>query len=151
MKRKTKKIPPPFLLLICLILMVLLRWVWPGKVILAYPINLVGLVSVVMGLLIGVSGVLRFRREGTNIRPFKKADKLVTDGVYRLSRNPMYVGLTLMLAGAWILLGGLSPIFGVLVFVVVSSRWYIPAEERMLSEKFGKAYEEYRTKVGRWF
>lgn len=63
----------------------------------------------------------------------------------------MYLGLTLILAGTWILLGAISPIFGVLVFVVISDRWYIPGEERMLHEKFGKAYEEYRTNVGRWF
>ena len=149
--KKAMGIPPPVFLLICLILMVLLRRIWPVKVVLGYPINLVGLVPAVMGLLIGVLGVLRFRREKTNIHPFKPAGKLVTDGVYGYSRNPMYLGLTLILIGAWIMLGAISPILGILIFVVVSGRWYIPDEERMLSEKFGKAYEEYRTKVGRWF
>lgn len=149
--KKTKKLPPPVLLLICLILMALLRWVWPVQIVLGYPTNLVGLVPAAMGLLIGVSGVLKFRRERTNIHPFRTADKLVTDGLYGYSRNPMYLGLTLILVGTWILLGAVSPVFGVLVFVVAASHWYIPGEERMMSEKFGKAYEEYRTKVGRWF
>src|ERR1035437_5949971 len=130
--KKTKKLPPPALLLICLILMVLLRLIWPVQVVLGYPLNLAGLVPVALGLLIGVSGVAKFRREKTNIHPFRTADKLVTDGAYGYSRNPMYLGLTLTLVGTWILLGAISPIFGVLVFVVAAGHWYLPGEERMM-------------------
>ena len=148
--RIPKRIPPPGLLLVCLVFMALLRMAWPAGVFLGYPANLAGLVAVALGLLIGVLGVVKFRRERTNIHPFKKADKLVTNGVYRYSRNPMYLGLTLILVGAWVLLGAVSPILGVLLFVLVADRWYIPGEERMLRERFGKFYEEYRTEVRRW-
>lgn len=151
MKReKKKKIPPPVLFLSCLLLMGLLRWIWPGKVFLNYPDNLVGLVPLLAGLATGGSGVFRFRRERTNIHPFRKADKLVTAGVYRYGRNPMYLGLALVLSGAWLLFGAITPILGLFIFVVVIDRWYIPPEERMLGEQFGAAYEEYRSTVRRW-
>jgi protein-S-isoprenylcysteine O-methyltransferase Ste14 len=89
---KMKKIPPPILLLLCLILMLLPRRILPIEVIFGYDIGPLGLVLVAMGLLIGATRGLSFRREGTSIRPFKKPGNLVTGGVYRYSRNPMYLG-----------------------------------------------------------
>lgn len=149
-KKKKKKIPPPVLLLTCLAVMALLRWIWPIWVVLRFPLNLLGLAPVALGLTVGLSGVLKFRKEKTNWHPFKTADKLVTDGIYAYSRNPMYLGLTLLLVGAWILFGALSPLLCVLLFIAVASHWYIPGEERMLREKFGPAFQEYEAKVGRW-
>ncbi len=149
-RKKKRRIPPPVLMLICLLLMFVLCRIWPVKIILTYPLNLVGFVSVAAGFFIGTSGVLKFRKVKTNIHPFRTADKLVTDGVYQYSRNPMYLGLTLLLVGAWLLLGALSPIIGVLVFIVVSSFWYILGEERMLNGKFGDAYKAYCARVRRW-
>lgn len=147
---KNRKIPPPIVFLGCLILMALLRWFWPIEIILCYPLNLIGLVPLALGLATGLSGVFKFLRERTNIHPFKKADKLVTAGVYRYSRNPMYLGLSEMLAGVWMLLGAISPILGVLIFIEIIERWHIRPEEQMLNELFGKAYEEYRSRVRRW-
>jgi protein-S-isoprenylcysteine O-methyltransferase Ste14 len=142
---------PPVLFVICLLLMGLVRLFWPIKVIMGYPFSLMGLMPLLMGLMLGGTGAFKFFRERTNIHPFHEADKLVTSGVFRYTRNPMYLGLSLVLGGVWILLGAISPIMGVIIFVVVSNCWYIPYEERMLSEKFGETYEDYRRKVRRWF
>ena len=150
MKKRKKRIPPYILFLICVALMIFLRWTWPVGVLLRYPINLVGLVPVITGLVSGGAGVFIFLRKRTNIHPFRKPDTLVTTGVFNYSRNPMYLGLCLVLVGAWMLLGAITPILGVLIFVVISDRWYIPPEERMLNEQFGKPYEDYRSRVRRW-
>jgi protein-S-isoprenylcysteine O-methyltransferase Ste14 len=149
-KKKNKPIAAYFLCLICLILMVLLRRLWPVRLIIGYPLNLLGLGPLILGLAIGMSAVVKFLKERTNIHPFKKPDKLVTDGVYRYGRNPMYLGLALILAGSWILLGAVSPLAGVLIFVAISDRYYIPPEEQMLGERFGESYENYRRAVRRW-
>jgi protein-S-isoprenylcysteine O-methyltransferase Ste14 len=62
----------------------------------------------------------------------------------------MYLGLTLLLIGAWIELGSLSPLLGVLVYLFVINRWYIPQEEKRLAATFGKEYEAYRMRTRRW-
>ncbi len=149
MKRK-RKVAPPVLFLICLTLMIFLRWLLPLGVVLRYPLNLVGLVPMLAGWGMGLTGVVMFRRQHTNIHPFRKADVLVTTGVYGLSRNPMYLCLSLVLLGTWLLLGAITPVAGALVFVVAIDRWYIPAEEQMLSEQFDGVYEDYRRRVRRW-
>jgi len=146
-----KKLVPPVLFLICLVLMGLLRRIWPIKVLIGTALSLLGLAPLIVGLALAGTGAFKFRWERTNIHPFRKADKLVTSGVFQVTRNPMYLGLSLVLGGVWILLGALSPIVGVILFVAVSDRWYMPSEERMLSRQFGAAYDDYRNKVRRWF
>jgi len=145
-----KKLVPPILFLICLVAMGLLRWFWPVQIVLPTPYNLLGLALVVAGLLVGFSGFLQFRKAKTNIRPFKEADKLVIEGPFRYTRNPMYLGLAVVLVGAWMLLGTLTPLLGVLLFVVVADRWYIEFEERMLREKCGPAFDAYCAQTRRW-
>ncbi|MDO8942594.1 MAG: isoprenylcysteine carboxylmethyltransferase family protein, partial [Desulfobacterales bacterium] len=88
--------------------------------------------------------------ERTNLLPFRPADKLVTAGVYHFTRNPMYLGLALVLVGAWLLLGAVSPTAGLILFILIINHWLIYPEERLLDQKFGTDYENYRGKVRRW-
>ena len=145
-----KKLIPPVLFLICLILMSLLRWLWPLMIVFAKPYNLLGIAPVLVGFLSGLLGALHFRKSKTNIRPFVEPDTLVTEGPFRYSRNPMYLGLSLVLLGAWILLGAITPLVGVLIFVVTANWWYIPFEERMNQAKFGPAFDAYCQRTRRW-
>jgi protein-S-isoprenylcysteine O-methyltransferase Ste14 len=62
----------------------------------------------------------------------------------------MYLGVSLMLLGAWILVGAITAVMGVLIFVVTADRWYIPFEERILREKFGSTFDAYRARTRRW-
>lgn len=106
--------------------------------------------SCIVGMAIGFSGVYQFRKAKTNIRPFREADKMVTSGPFRFTRNPMYLGIVLLLVGLWILLGALSPIIGIVIFMVTADRWYIRVEEQMLLQKFGPEFEAYCSNVRRW-
>jgi protein-S-isoprenylcysteine O-methyltransferase Ste14 len=108
------------------------------------------MVPLLAGLLFVLLGVRQFRQAKTDIRPFRQPDMLVTHGPFRYSRNPMYLGLSVMLVGAWMLLGALSPLLGVPIFVVVADRWYIPFEERMLQQKFGAEFDAYCSRTRRW-
>jgi protein-S-isoprenylcysteine O-methyltransferase Ste14 len=101
-------------------------------------------------LFIGFWGVGQFRKARTNIKPFREPDVLVSDGLYRYTRNPMYVGVSLMLLGAWILMGVVTSVMGVLIFMVAADRWYIPFEERMLRQKFGSTFDAYCSRTRRW-
>ncbi|PWN06723.1 methyltransferase family protein [Rhodohalobacter mucosus] len=105
-----------------------------------------------IGTLFGIAGLISFYRARTSIDPHKpeKVSSLVTSGIYRLSRNPMYVGLAIIL-GAWaIRLGSLLSMIGVVLFVLYITRFQIIPEERVMNEKFGEEFEEYRSRVRRW-
>jgi steroid 5-alpha reductase family enzyme len=91
-----------------------------------------------------------FRDAKTTVRPFQESAALVTDGAYRISRHPMYLGFVLILLGPAVLLGSLTPFFVVPIFAVVMDRVFIVVEERMLAEEFGQAWLSYKAKVRRW-
>ena len=78
----------------------LLCWVWPMTILFPHPWSRLGIAPLIMSLLAGLSGVIAFRGANTNIRPFREADELVTTGPFRFTRNPMYLGLALILLGA---------------------------------------------------
>ncbi len=141
---------PPKLVLILLVAMVGLHVVLPGPVVVAFPYNLVGAVVAALGLFVTLAGARLFARVGTNIKTFNEPGVLVTDGLFRWSRNPMYLGFVLLLAGTAIVLGTATPLLGPVLFAVIADRWYIAYEERALQHKFGAQYAAYMGKTRRW-
>lgn len=109
------------------------------------------LVSAV-GFLVAGLGLLEFRRVKTTINPvdIEQASSLVTTGVYRYTRNPMYLGFTLNLVGLALSLGSLPSVLGPLLFALYVNHLQIRPEERMMESKFGATYLEYKGKVRRW-
>jgi protein-S-isoprenylcysteine O-methyltransferase Ste14 len=145
-------IPPPILMLLAAGLMwVLDHWMPLGQWISAPWNGLGGLVAAV-GIGIAVAAFLRFRQIGTTVNPVdpSKATRLVADGVFRVSRNPMYLGLVLLLLGWAIWLGSASPWLVPPLFVIVLTIVQIIPEERALSRNFGDQYVLYRRSVARW-
>ena len=101
---------------------------------------------------VGVAGILEFRRARTTVNPLQpeRASALVTGGIYRHTRNPMYVAVaTLLLAWALWLGNALAPL-GTVLFVAWMDRLQIPPEERALQTLFGAEFERYRSEVRRW-
>ncbi len=141
---------PPRLVLILLVTMAGLHALLPGPAIVAFPYNLAGAVVAALGLLVTLSGARLFGRVGTNIRTFNEPGVLVTDGLFRWSRNPMYLGFVLLLLGTAVLLGTATPFAGPLLFAIVADRWYIAFEERALQGKFGTDYAAYMRRTRRW-
>jgi protein-S-isoprenylcysteine O-methyltransferase Ste14 len=137
------------LAVICLAIMFLLHWLWP-LLIIHPPFNLAGFLLVGTGLAICFRAQRQFRKVGTNLYPFSDPQKLVTDGLFRYTRNPMYLGLVIFLAGVWVTLGSLLPAGIVLAFLLVADRWYIAYEEQRLISVFGEAYKAYQAKTPRW-
>lgn len=106
----------------------------------------------VAGLGFGAAGLLAFRRAGANIDPHRidKGEALVTQGVYRYTRNPMYLGLALVLLGYAVYLIRPVDFLGPLAFVAYIARFQILPEERAMARKFGASYEAYTRAVRRW-
>jgi protein-S-isoprenylcysteine O-methyltransferase Ste14 len=146
------RIPPPILMLLAAGLMwVLAHWM-PLAQWISAPWNRLGGLVAAVGIAIAVAAFARFRNAGTTVNPLdpSKASRLVTDGVFRVSRNPMYLGLVLLLIGWAVWLGSASPWLVPPLFVIVLTVVQIIPEEQALSRNFGESYLLYRRSVTRW-
>lgn len=110
------------------------------------------LVLAFLGLAIAVAGVVSFRRARTTVNPLDPAaaTSLVVSGIYRRTRNPMYLGVLVMLLGWIVYLGNPVSLVAAPVFVVFLNRFQIAPEERMLATLFSADFARYRARVRRW-
>ena len=141
---------PPVYALGAVVSIIALHFGWPLATLLARPWNWTGLLVLIVGTTMTVVGARLFSRRGTTIKPYEESTRLVTDGIFRVSRNPMYLGFTLMLTGLAMLLGTLTPYLAVLAFIVLINEVFIKMEERMLDETFGDEYVAYKQRTRRW-
>jgi len=111
-----------------------------------------GLVIALLGGVIAVAGARAFSRARTTVNPLKpeQASALVTGGIYRATRNPMYVGVALVLVGFAAWLWWWPALLGPMTFVAYITRFQILPEERALGARFGAEFETYRRRVRRW-
>jgi protein-S-isoprenylcysteine O-methyltransferase Ste14 len=104
------------------------------------------------GIAFDLAGLVSFRRARTTVNPMRPSasSALVTSGVYRLTRNPMYFGLLLLLTAWAVFLSSPWLLAGPLAFVLYMNRFQIGPEERALSARFADSYTAYRRRVRRW-
>jgi protein-S-isoprenylcysteine O-methyltransferase Ste14 len=110
----------------------------------------IGLALLVGGTAIMVAAGLLFRKVGNNLEPWRSATTIVSSGVYRFTRNPMYLGMALIFAGLAMVFDGLAALMLLPVVVIIIQTQVIAREERYLEEKFGDDYRAYKNKVSRW-
>lgn len=140
---------PPRIAMAMLGVAALLHWLTPLGSVPVVPSAWLGIGTGVAGFAIMMQGWWQFRRNGVAVCPSAPTHRLITDGIYRLTRNPMYLGIVLMLAGIAIW-------FGTLPFLLATIGWWIvirfafcPYEERKLEDTFGSEYRRYRMRVSR--
>jgi protein-S-isoprenylcysteine O-methyltransferase Ste14 len=150
------KVPPPVMALACAGAMKLLSWL-PGRVAPSGSATSEGLrlaapVVVALGIGIALAGLVAFRRARTTVNPHKpqNASALVSAGIYRYTRNPMYLGLAVVLLGWASWLGSPWSLAGIGVFAAYITRFQIIPEERTLMRLFGEEFAAYRARVRRW-
>lgn len=150
--RLENRIPPPFVALI------LAGTMWLGARVTptfdlpnGWRITL-ALFSGAFALGFAAPAMRAFRAARTTINPvdLEGASTLVTSGIYRLSRNPMYLGLTSLLLAWSLWLAAPATLLGPVAFILFTSRFQIIPEERVMQAKFGQAYTDYRKRVRRW-
>ncbi|MEA3301771.1 MAG: isoprenylcysteine carboxylmethyltransferase family protein [Pseudomonadota bacterium] len=146
------KIFPPIIAIIVALIMWLLQRYVPLMVLIPVEWRGVALLFVAIALIIDLWSLYLFFRAKTTFHPLKldNTSALVTSGMYRFTRNPMYLGLLLLLTGMAIWLGGLTPFLMLPLFVWILNNRQIIHEERILEEKFEQHYLEYKQKVRRW-
>jgi protein-S-isoprenylcysteine O-methyltransferase Ste14 len=145
-----RRIIPPGWLLVALLSSAALHHWWPIVQVLRAPVNRCGTVLLAGGVVLTFSGVTAFRRARTPVIPFERSTTLVTRGIYRFTRNPMYLGLALTAAGTAVLLGSIGAFVPLPLLVWILDYGYIRAEERFLADIFGSDYLRYTHTVRRW-
>ena len=140
-------VPPPLIFVFCALLMKMLPPVWQ------FPSSLwLVIVFGGMGCAIGAASVLQFLLAKTTLNPFQleTASQLVTSGIYRLSRNPMYLSLVFILLAWMVYLGSFSALLGVVLFIWYITKFQIKPEEEGLKHLFGDAFTAYCQRTRRW-
>jgi protein-S-isoprenylcysteine O-methyltransferase Ste14 len=153
MRALDHKVPPPVVALVTGAAM----WAgaWKAAALPVSPIlrHAVAVGLAIFGLAVAGLGKLAFRKAKTTTNPRKPgmASTIVSGGVYRYTRNPMYLGVTAMLLGWAAYLAVPWAFLGPVLFVAYITRFQIIPEERELRSKFGNEYADYQRRVGRWF
>lgn len=146
------KVPPPVVGLIVAASMWIASSVGPQLAIPSGARIAMVVLLVMIGIGFDVLGLLAFRSARTTVNPLRpeKASTLVTNGVYRVTRNPMYVGMAFLLLAWAVYLGAFVPFAGIVVFVLYITRFQIRPEERALTNIFGEGFSNYVARVRRW-
>ncbi len=141
---------PPFIYLGFLALGLGLDWIWPYPLLPEALRYILGGALFALGLGLALASIRRFKAAGTDFDTHKPATAILTDGPYRVSRNPIYIGLTAAYSGIGIAMDALWVWVLLLPTLVVMHYGVIAREERYLERKFGKEYLDYKASVRRW-
>jgi protein-S-isoprenylcysteine O-methyltransferase Ste14 len=152
LKALEHRIPPPLVGLVLAGVMWLLGPLSPALPWDAGARNMLTGVLAAAGVAFDLTALAGFLRARTTVNPLRPGNTstLVTDGVYRITRNPMYLGMALLLAAWAVYLSTILPAAGPVLFVLYMNRFQIAPEERAMREKFGAACEAYAGQVRRW-
>lgn len=152
MKKFELLIPPPIVAVIIMIiqyglykLFPLYSFSWTGS-------NIVAIALAIIGISLAVIGKITFKKHSTTSNPTQpeSSSHLVSSGVYKISRNPMYLGLTLVLLGVGLYFGNIISILAPLLFLIYITQFQIKPEERTLEKGFGEDYRKYINTTRRW-
>lgn len=110
----------------------------------------VGAVLTAIGAAVIVAAMQRFRATGENAVPWTGSDAMIANGIYRYTRNPMYLGMAVMQAGLALLLGSITALVLVPVSIAIIQTQVIAREEAYLTGRFGASYQDYCRRVRRW-
>jgi protein-S-isoprenylcysteine O-methyltransferase Ste14 len=152
MQRLELKIPPLVVWLACAGGMLAVASFAPGLSFMLPGRSAIALGLAALGVAVAIVGVVAFRRKRTTVNPLtpSASSSVVTSGVYRVSRNPMYLGFLMALAGWAVYLSNAGAAVFVPAFVAYMTQYQIKPEERALRAKFGVDFERYMADVRRW-
>ncbi len=143
---------PPDLLLFFIAFQIVSHFFFPVTKIIDYPYRFLGIPLILIGIYFNIIWVANIflKKEKTTTKIYDNPKKLVTYGLFKLSRNPTYLGMALTLLGVAILLGSIISFIFPIIFIILTNWLVIPIEEKNLEKKFGKKYLDYKSKVRRW-
>ncbi|MBI3027458.1 isoprenylcysteine carboxylmethyltransferase family protein [Candidatus Woesearchaeota archaeon] len=147
---KPLKIKPPYIAFSLLFLSWLADYLLQQFRFIYSPYNKAGIVIIILGLSLTFSAFYFFKKNKTPIIPGQKPTFVVAEGPYKFTRNPMYLGVTIALLGAAIFFGNALSFLSPLIFFLIMNYYFVPFEENLMKNLFGKKYLNYKKRVGRW-
>ncbi len=145
------RIIPPVYFILFVIVTIIGHFFLPIKIVLSPPFTYAGLIVFLAGQFLAGGARSLFQKKNLTVKLGDELTSLEASGPFRFSRNPMYLGMTLMLLGGAVGLGSLSAFVGPVAFWLVVNFVFVPLEERKLEAAFGKQYQDYKRQVRRWF
>ena len=143
-------VKPPKIALICLLMALMLHLVFPMRIVPRLVSLLLGVFSFGTGFFLTGWAWVLFQQKETAVCPTEVPKVMVTWGPYRATRNPMYLGIVLILLGFSFLMGSLPGFVGPPAFFFVIDTIFVPHEEEILEEAFGREYLDYKKRIRRW-
>ncbi len=133
-----------------MVLAIGLHFIFPIRQIIELPYRLLGLIFIFLGLILNIWSIKVLKEKKTPIDFDKQTIRLVTDGPFLISRNPIYLSGVLVSLGLAISLGSLVTFIFPIVLFLILDKYHIPYEEKKLEKIFGKEYIKYKIKIKRW-
>ena len=143
-----KSYPPHYLLILSLSM--LLTWYLGDSSPQTLPLIIIGLGLIGFGFLLAFNSIARFVRAKTGVVPFSESTTLITEGFYKYTRNPMYVGMNSFLLGLLIILNNPINFIFLIIFFFIVRNLFVIKEEVQMEETFGEDYLAYKRKARRW-
>jgi len=141
---------PPHIAMVLLMIAFAVQLFVPGANVILWPIPMLGILWFGLGFALMIWAFKWFRKKQTVLHPTEKPLVLVTEGPYRFSRNPMYLGITLMLLGIGFVVGTLPLFVAPFIFFFIVNSVFVPYEEKAMAAVFAEAYLDYKKRVRRW-
>lgn len=145
-----KKIYPPTYFNLSWLLMIVLHFFIPFLVLYTGFWKMIGIFPISIGVYLNLAADKLLKINDTTVKPGEQSEILIQSGVFKLSRNPMYLGMALILFGIAIILGSVTPFIVLIIFVYLININFISIEESMLEDKFGANWIEYKKNVRLW-
>ncbi len=143
-----KLYPPHYLLILSLCM--LATWFFGESLPQIFILTFIGLILIGLGFLFAFNSISRFIKAKTGVVPFSESTTLITEGFYKYTRNPMYVGMNSFLLGLLIILNNPLNLIFLIIFFFIVRNLFVIKEEIQMEETFGEEYLSYKAKVRRW-
>jgi protein-S-isoprenylcysteine O-methyltransferase Ste14 len=144
-----KLIIPPVFLMISLILIVITYFVLPDLNLIPFPLNLIGIPICFSGFVIMGKSRDLFKKYQTTLY-IEKSSSMIQEGVFSKTRNPMYIGMFLLLLGIGVCFRNMFSILIPVLFMILIHFVFVLKEEKLMFDVFGQIYLDYKTRVKRW-
>ena len=147
---KKRNIYPPTYFNVIIIIMIILHFVIPIAYFIIDYWKLIGIIPAFIGVYLNLAADNEIKKNNTTVKPGEESEILITNGVFRISRNPMYLGMALIHLGIGIFLGSLTPFLIIPIFIVLVDKNFVEVEELLPEEKFGTYWIDYKNITRKW-
>ena len=148
--KKQSKISPPTYFYLLIILLIIIHFLLPIILIIKPPFSYLGIIPIIIGIYLNIWTDKLFKTKKTTVKPYEKPSQLITEGPFKISRHPMYLGMLLILLGIAIVLGSVITLIFPIIFILLMEILFIPFEENNLKNIYEQDYFKYKKRVRRW-